>query len=85
MQWMLDIQIGRRNLPPAQRISVVDKFKKKIQEQAAMNKSDAIAESNKKEHPMFSKWRKMKLIKKKEFTQTKKMVSFPNGEHSKRK
>ncbi len=28
MQWMLDIQLGRRNLPPAQRISVVDKFKK---------------------------------------------------------
>lgn len=48
VQWMLDIQLGRRNLPSAQRISVVDKFKKKIQEQAAMNKSDAIAESNKK-------------------------------------
>lgn len=41
-------QLGRRNLSPIQRISVVDKFKKKIQEQAAMNKSDAIAESNKK-------------------------------------
>lgn len=39
MQWMLDIQLGRRNLPPAQRISVVDKFKKKIQEQARENQS----------------------------------------------
>lgn len=48
MEWMINTQLGRRNLPPAQRISVVDKFKKKIQEQAAMNKSDAIAESNKK-------------------------------------
>lgn len=39
VQWMLDIQLGRRNLPPAQRISVVDKFKKKIQEQAKENQS----------------------------------------------
>ena len=31
---MLDIQLGRRNLSPIQRIAVVDKFKKKIQEQA---------------------------------------------------
>ena len=41
MQWMLDIQLGRRNLPPAQRISVVDKFKKKIQEQAKEKQSEA--------------------------------------------
>ncbi len=34
MVWMLDIQLGRRNLPPAQRLAVMDKFKKKIQEQA---------------------------------------------------
>lgn len=38
---MLDIQLGRRNLPPAQRISVVDKFKKKIQEQAKEKQSEA--------------------------------------------
>lgn len=41
VQWMLDIQLGRRNLPPAQRISVVDKFKKKIQEQAKEKQSEA--------------------------------------------
>jgi len=34
MEWILDIQLGRRNLPPAQRLAVMDKFKKKIQEQA---------------------------------------------------
>lgn len=34
MEWMLDIQLGRRNLPPAQRPAIMDKFKKKIQEQA---------------------------------------------------
>ena len=36
---MLDIQLGRRNLSPIQRIAVVDKFKKKIQEQAKENMS----------------------------------------------
>lgn len=39
MEWMLDIQLGRRNLPPAQRLAVMDKFKKKIQEQAKENMS----------------------------------------------
>lgn len=34
MEWMLDIQLGRRNLPPAQRLAVMNKFKRKIQEQA---------------------------------------------------
>lgn len=35
MEWMINTQLGRRNLPPAQRLAVMDKFKKKIQEQAA--------------------------------------------------
>lgn len=39
MEWMINTQLGRRNLPPAQRISVVDKFKRKIQEQAKENMS----------------------------------------------
>ena len=39
MGWMINTQLGRRNLLPAQRISVVDKFKKKIQEQAKENQS----------------------------------------------
>ena len=38
---MLDIQLGRRNLPPAQRLAVMDKFKKKIQEQAALKKEES--------------------------------------------
>lgn len=31
---MINTQLGRRNLPPQQRIAVVKKFEKKIQEQA---------------------------------------------------
>ena len=31
---MINTQLGRRNLPPAQRLAVVEKFKKKIQEEA---------------------------------------------------
>lgn len=40
--------MSKRNLPPAQRLAVMDKFKKKIQEQAANKKSEDIAESNKR-------------------------------------
>ena len=32
--------LGRRNLPPAQRLAVMDKFKKKIQEQAKEKMSE---------------------------------------------
>jgi|GEM_PF-5781897 len=45
---MINTQLGRRNLPPAQRLAVMDKFKKKIQEQAANKKSKDIADSNKR-------------------------------------
>lgn len=46
MEWMINTQLGRRNLPPAQRLAVMDKFKKKIQEQANAKK----AESSKQFH-----------------------------------
>lgn len=35
---MINTQLGRHNLPPQQRIAVVKRFEKKIQEQAAMKK-----------------------------------------------
>ena len=41
MEWMINTQLGRRNLPPAQRLAVMDKFKKKIQEQAALKKEES--------------------------------------------
>lgn len=34
MEWMINTQLGRRNLIPAQRLVVLDKFKKRIQEAA---------------------------------------------------
>ena len=37
MQWMISTQLGRRNLDAAQRVAVVKKFEKKIQEQAKEN------------------------------------------------
>ena len=39
MEWMINTQLGRRNLPPQQRIAVVKKFEKRIQEQARENMS----------------------------------------------
>lgn len=38
---MINTQLGRRNLPPAQRLAVVEKFKKKIQEEAKEKQADA--------------------------------------------
>lgn len=37
MQWMISTQLGRRNLDAVQRVAVVKKFEKKIQEQAKEN------------------------------------------------
>ena len=42
MEWMINTQLGRRNLPPAQRLAVMDKFKKKIQEQANEKRKNLI-------------------------------------------
>lgn len=41
MEWMINTQLGRRNLPPQQRIAVVKKFEKKIREQGKENQSEA--------------------------------------------
>lgn len=41
MDWMINTQLGRRNLLFAQRLAVMDKFKKKIQEQAANKASES--------------------------------------------
>lgn len=41
MEWMINTQLGRRNLPPQQRIAVVKKFERKIQEQAKEKQSEA--------------------------------------------
>lgn len=42
MEWMINTQLGRRNLPPQQRIAVVKKFEKKIQEQAQKKYKDTV-------------------------------------------
>lgn len=39
MEWMLDIQLGRRNLSPIQRIKVTEKYRPIYEKQAAINKS----------------------------------------------
>lgn len=38
-EWMLDIQLGRRNLSPIQRIAVAEKYRPIYEKQAALNKS----------------------------------------------
>lgn len=39
MEWMLDIQLGRRNLSPIQRIAVAEKYRPIYEKQAFLNKS----------------------------------------------
>lgn len=39
MEWMLDIQLGRRNLSPIQRIAVAEKYRPIYEKQAKKNKS----------------------------------------------
>ena len=39
MQWMLDIQLGRRNLSPIQRIAVTEKYRPIYEKQAKENQS----------------------------------------------
>lgn len=39
MEWMLDIQLGRRNLSPIQRIAVAEKYRPIYERQAFLNKS----------------------------------------------
>lgn len=50
MEWMLDIQLGRRNLSPIQRSAVMDKFKKKIQGQAKENMSIGVGDKKSDEY-----------------------------------
>lgn len=50
MEWMINTQLGRRNLPPQQRIAVVKKFEKKIQEQAKEKYRNTVGRPKEKIH-----------------------------------
>lgn len=41
MEWMINTQLGRCNFFPVQRLAAMNKFKKKIQEQAALKKEES--------------------------------------------
>lgn len=47
MEWMLDIQLGRRNLTPIQRIAVAEKYRPIYERQALANKQAAMQEARK--------------------------------------
>ena len=42
MEWMLDIQLGRRNLTPIQKISITEKYRPIYEKQAKENKQNAM-------------------------------------------
>ncbi len=41
MEWMLDIQLGRRNLTPIQKIAIAEKYRPIYEKQAKENQSNA--------------------------------------------
>ena len=47
MEWMLDIQLGRRNLSPIQRIAITEKYRPIYERQALANKQFAMFEARK--------------------------------------
>ena len=47
MEWMLDIQLGRRNLSPIQRIAIAEKYRSIYAKQALINKQNAMSEARK--------------------------------------
>ena len=47
MEWMLDIQLGRRNLSPIQRIAIAEKYRSIYEKQALINKQNAMREARK--------------------------------------
>lgn len=47
MEWMLDIQLGRRNLSPIQRIAIAEKYRSIYEKQALTNKQVAMSEARK--------------------------------------
>ena len=47
MEWMLDIQLGRRNLSPIQRIAITEKYRPIYEKQALINKQNAMSEARK--------------------------------------
>ncbi len=42
MEWMLDIQLGRRNLSPIQKIAITEKYRPIYEKQAKKNKQNAM-------------------------------------------
>lgn len=46
MEWMLDIQLGRRNLSPIQRIAVIEKYRPIFEKQAKKNLITSTGGSN---------------------------------------
>ena len=45
MEWMLDIQLGRRNLSPIQRIAIAEKYRSLYEKQALINKQNAMSKA----------------------------------------
>ena len=60
MEWMLDIQLGRRNLSPIQRIAVAEKYRPIYEKMAKENQATSTGGSNPQLRPNLAQAEKNK-------------------------
>lgn len=68
--WMLDIQLGRRNLSPIQRISITEKYRPIYEKQARENQLNALKQNQNTVLP--------NLVKRESIDTTKKLAEVAN-------
>ena len=70
MEWMLDIQLGRRNLSPIQRIAIAEKYRSIYEKQAKENQLSGLKNQNNIVLP--------NLVKRESIDTTKKLAEVAN-------
>lgn len=70
MEWMLDIQLGRRNLSPIQRIAIAEKYRNIYEKQARENQLNALKQNQNTVLP--------NLVKRESIDTTKKLAEVAN-------
>lgn len=65
MEWMLDIQLGRRNLSPIQRIAVAEKYRPIYEKQAKENSLNNLKQNQKSDRSNLTNRENLKSTNKK--------------------
>lgn len=76
MKWMLDIQLGRRNLSPIQRIAVAEKYRPIYEKQAKANQSEYYGNQYDKKNGLTENLPQVQLKKERNPTTDKKLADI---------